>query len=278
MRAQRHQQAQETLRILEQGWYENATGVRVDIRTEIEHSRSSSRLVRPSDWSDVLASALNATEAGIPPAITVTGETTLQAASRLIQTEGRTQVYVLNFASAKHPGGGFLGGSQAQEEGLARASGLYICLLEAMEYYRANRSCASNAYTDHAVFSPQVPFFRDDDGGLLDVPYTASVLTMPAANAGAMSPDEAVPEHLRAIMTRRARYVLAHAAVHGHRTLVLGAWGCGVFRNEPELIADAFDVAIREFGRKFESIVFAVYDRSASQQCFRAFNARFGGS
>jgi len=56
--------------------------------------------------------------------IFVTDETTQVAAHRLIMKEGITNLVLLNFASGKHPGGGFLKGSKAQEEDLCRCSGL----------------------------------------------------------------------------------------------------------------------------------------------------------
>jgi uncharacterized protein (TIGR02452 family) len=70
---------------------------------------------------------------------------------------------------------------------------------------------------------------------------------------------------------------LAVAEVRGHRRLVLGAWGCGVFRNAPRLVAEVFArwLAHPRFAGAFERVVFAIYDRSANQQTRRAFEERF---
>jgi len=92
---------------------------------------------------------------------------------------------VLNFASATHPGGGFLSGARAQEEYLARSSGLYACIRD-NPMYAFHRSRSDPHYTNYAVYSPEVPVFRSDDGSLLDEPYTVGIITSPAVNAGRM--------------------------------------------------------------------------------------------
>lgn len=103
----------------------------------------------------------------------------------------------LNFASARHPGGGFLGGSQAQEESLARASGLSPCLNQFQEMYDTNQRFSSCLYTDHMIYAPDVPVFRDDDDRLLEEPFLVSILTAPAVNAGAVRRNE--PHHVQHI-------------------------------------------------------------------------------
>src|SRR5258705_8268933 len=112
----------ETLRILDEGSYLSPSGRVVGIADAIAEAVRGTVLVRPGE-----------TEAFAPAArdgacsFEVTGETTGAAARRLASTHAH--VAVLNFASAKNPGGGFLGSARAQEEDLARASALYPCLL-----------------------------------------------------------------------------------------------------------------------------------------------------
>lgn len=64
-----------------------------------------------------------------------------------------------------------------------------------------------------------------------------------------------------------------------NRVLVLGAYGCGVFRNDPEDVARRWQELLNtpDYAGRFRQVVFAVLDRSRSQSCQRAFAARFGG-
>ena len=152
-------------------------------------------------------------------AVEVTYESTLQAAHRL-----GSGAACLVFASAKNPGGGFLGGAKAQEESIARSSALYPCLLAVPEFYAFHRAQRDLRYSDRVIYSPGVPVFRDDKGNLLDQPHTATFLTAAAPNLGAIIRNQ--PEHaadVPAVLVRRARRVLEVAAAHGHRTMVLGA-------------------------------------------------------
>ena len=189
-------------------------------------------------------------------------------------------VAVLNFASARNPGGGFLNGAQAQEEALCRASALYTCLLRAPEFYDHHRAHRDPFYSDRVIHSPAVPVFRDDRGRLLDEPYTAGFLTAAAPNAGVVlrTAPERAPELPRALAVRAER-VLETAAAHGYRRLVLGAWGCGVFRNDPARVAGAFRALLGpggRFERAFEHVVFGVLDRTPGAVVRGAFEEAFG--
>ena len=118
----------------------------------------------------------------------------------------------LNFASAKNPGGGFLGGSQAQEEALARASGLYPCLSANFGYYQFNRSKGGAIYSHHLIYSPAVPVFRDDEDNFLDAYFPASIITAPAVNVGALPKNKRDNKKMiREIMLERTENVLATA-------------------------------------------------------------------
>jgi len=206
----------------------------------------------------------------------VTTETTFAALQRLRQ-EGASDLGCLNFASAKNPGGGFLTGAQAQEEALARSSGLYDCLLMQPDYYELNRKNRSCLYLDLAIVSPCVPFIRNDEGTLLEEPIIATVITSPAPNAGAVTANE--PEAIPRVvptLKRRAEMVLRLAVAHGVQNLVLGAWGCGVFRNDPVEVANAFEQLLRpegDYHGRFQRVVFAVYTSERERANFDAFHA-----
>ncbi|MEV5752349.1 TIGR02452 family protein [Actinoallomurus sp. NPDC052308] len=208
----------------------------------------------------------------------VTAEGSLQAARRLHET-GTGRIAVLNFASARNPGGGYVGGARAQEEDLCRHSLLYPCLLRARDYYEAHRASPDLFYSHRVIWSPDVPVHRGDGGDLLAEPYPVSFLTCPAPNAGeALRRDPAVADRIPGVLRDRARRVLAVAAHHGARRLVLGAWGCGVFRNDPRQVAEAFHAHLAadgEFPGVFDHVVFAVWDRKPDSVNRAAFAARF---
>ncbi len=208
-------------------------------------------------------------------------ETAFAALARL-SSLGNSHLACLNFASAKNPGGGFLNGSLAQEEALACASGLYPCLLTAPEFYERNRANRSALYLDLTIFSPHVPFFRNDSGRLIEKPILASVITSPAPNAGAIAQNEpANLRHAEPTMRRRAQLVLDIAAAHHVDRLVLGAWGCGVFRNDPPIVATIFADLLKPSGKfagVFAGVSFAVFDRSEEMTVtYRAFSEQFKG-
>ena len=271
--------AQETIEIVERGWYELPEVGRIDIAEYVEASLNATALLRPHEL-DALEVSI---DSPVPATrIEVRNETTLSAARRLAAEQDAARVLVLNFASAKNPGGGFRGGSQAQEESLARSSALYASLQTQMEYYEINRGCGTALYTDHMILSPRVVVFRDDAGALLTEPYTVAMLTSPATNAGAVRDNEpANVEKILPTMARRIEKVLAIARREGFTHLVLGAWGCGVFRNDPDSIATLFAQALLEdgaFAHAFEQVAFAVLDHTEDERIFRPFRQRFAGA
>ena len=265
--------AKETVAIVERGTYTCPSGQTVEIRAEVEAAIAGTVLHRPEDFDN--GEVPRPSGGGRPPTIEVWADSTGGAARRLA-ADG--PVAALNFASAKNPGGGFMGGAKAQEEDLARCSALYHCVRTQRAYYDVHRADSSMLYTDHMIYSPAVPFFRDERLELLPAPFLVSVITSPAPNAG---------EHLRrdarghaaisAALTRRAERVLRVFARHGQRVLVLGAWGCGVFRNDPAEVAAAFNNWLHapEYLGAFDRVVFAIYERSRDQPTVRAFQSVF---
>ncbi|MFE1585586.1 TIGR02452 family protein [Streptomyces sp. NPDC058737] len=240
--------AQQTEQIVAAGSYRTSDGREVSVAAAVEAARDGTRVYGPGPVEPAPSIPVSSAPAPSAPARTVfevTGESSLEAARRL-----GGEVVVLNFASARNPGGGYLNGAQAQEEALCRASALYTCLLRAREFYDHHRAHRDPFYTDRVVHSPGVPVFRDDRGRQLDQPYTAGFLTSAAPNAGVVlrtAPERAAD--LPAALAVRAGRVLETAAAHGYRRLVLGAWGCGVFRNDPVQVAGAFRALLGPGGR-----------------------------
>ncbi|VTR99914.1 TIGR02452 family protein [Tuwongella immobilis] len=267
----RQQLAEQTVAVLEQGWYLNGLGERIDLTETLAAARDGTVDYPSGSALPRLPSADASTQ------FEVTNESTLQALIRL-NDEGETRVGVLNFASAKNPGGGFLGGAQAQEESLARSSGLYPCLCRS-EMYDFHRQQRDLRYSDWVVYSPDVPVIRDDSGDWLPRPILAGMLTCPAVNAGEyLRHQPRAQSEIAGIMRKRCQRVLQVAAAHRHQTLILGAWGCGVFRNDPKMIAECFrDALMGSCHGLFNRVVFAILDNSSAQSSLAAFHALFRG-
>ncbi|MEV1067798.1 TIGR02452 family protein [Streptomyces sp. NPDC050263] len=277
--------ARETEEIVAAGRYRASDGREVSLTAAIEAARAGTRMRGPgpvevpknppADTRDTLA------EPAAEPVVEVTGESSLEAARRLAELAD-APVAVLNFASARNPGGGYLNGAQAQEEALCRASALYTCLLQARDFYDHHRAHRDPFYTDRVIHSPAVPVFRDDRGRLLAEPFAAGFLTAAAPNAGVVlrTAPERASELPRALAVRAER-VLETAAAHGYRRLVLGAWGCGVFRNDPAQVAEAFRALLGpdgRFGSTFDHVVFGVLDRTPGTVVLGAFEKVFSRS
>jgi uncharacterized protein (TIGR02452 family) len=260
-RSKRSGIAKDTLQILEQGYY-ILSDSKIDIQEDQSHAVDHTVLYTPED-SDLILSKYQQEDKSLNTIYRVINQTTLDATRDLI-AQGIADPFVLNFASAKNPGGGFLGGSQAQEESIARATGLYPCQLKAENYYKTHRGLRTCLYTDTMIYSPQVPILKDEIGDLLPQYVKASILTSAAVNTGVVKRKE--PNNITQIlpiMRRRIRKVLAVAAEHQHKALVLGAWGCGVFQNDPAEIAQLFAEELNgDFKDQFEQVVFAIYSKN----------------
>ncbi|MFI5683464.1 TIGR02452 family protein [Streptomyces sp. NPDC051636] len=261
--------ARQTEEIVAAGAYRTPGGREVPLAAAIEAARAGTRLYGPGPVPVPVPAA------GAGTLIEVTGESSLEAARRL----AFAPVAVLNFASARNPGGGYLNGAQAQEEALCRASALHTCLLRARAFYDHHRTHPDPCYSDRVIHAPAVPVFRDDRGALLEEPYTAGFLTAAAPNAGVVrrtAADRAAG--LPQALAIRAERVLETAAAHGYRRLVLGAWGCGVFQNDPAQVAGAFRALLGPGGRfaqVFEHVVFGVLDRTPGAAVRAAFVRAF---
>lgn len=262
--------ARQTLDIMEKGWYETE-GTVVEIRARQQESVKKSVLFTPEQGERLLEQYETVTKKTAKYKCCTWNCSTVDAILKLAG-ENQCRCAVLNFASAKNPGGGFINGAMAQEESLAASSGLYRTLTVHEEYYRNNRACPSMMYTDHAIYSPEVVFFRDGGFRLLEKPFTSSVLTLPAVNMGQVLLKGEDCDTAERVMRRRMKLALAVFAERGAKNLVLGAYGCGVFRNDPVKIAAWWEELLSgEFKGVFEQIVFAVLDRSKNKACLNAF-------
>ena len=271
--------AKETLEIIEKGYYEpvvknenrqKSEKRQIVIKEYIEQSIRHSILISPIEGNKIIEK-YNACISCNKPETRVENISTV-AAIRMLTMEGKTAIGVLNFASAKNPGGGFLNGAKAQEESLAVSSTLYPTLIAHEEYYNENRTHRSMMYLDYGIYSPDVVFFRDETFQLTETPVRASVLTLPAVNMGQVLLKGENVQEAKKVMRRRMKLALGIFAEQKARQIVLGAYGCGVFRNDPNEVAIWWKELLKEgMGQYFDSVFYAVLDYSKGQHCIKAF-------
>jgi uncharacterized protein (TIGR02452 family) len=261
---------QQVLRILGTGRYTTPAGREVDVTGAVEACRAATVEYPP--------------DAEVPPPVPGPAHTRITVENRSVLEVGRRMaadgpVAALNFASATHPGGGFLLGAVAQEEAIARSSALYAAL-EGRRMYAWHREHGDAMHSDWVIFSPGVPVFRTDDGELLEAPWTMAIVTCPAVNGAALeryAPAERLAE-VPAVMTRRTARMLSVAAHHGVRRFILGAWGCGAFGLDTPMMAGIFRDALEgPFRGVFDEIVFAITDWSPEHRFIGPFQRAFGG-
>lgn len=219
-----------------------------------------------------------------PAEMILSTKKTVEAAMPYARKGKRT--CILNFASSVAPGGGVLTGEQAQEESICRVSTLYFALSDpetAGKFYdyhweliRAGKMNRRNR--DDIIFTPGVVAVRDDANGesLMEEAdwYNMDVITCAAPDVrqlGDQAQFSPALEELRALHEIRWRCILAAAAKHEADVLILGAFGCGVFANPPELVVEAFNNVLPEFRNHFETIEFGVYCRSKEDPNYQAF-------
>lgn len=175
------------------------------------------------------------------------------------------RVAVLNFANPENPGGGVQNGAMAQEECLCRSSNLYPCLCDKRvfdEFYLYHRNLRSFFYSDRLIYTKGVTVFKDDS----DVPqlmpenewFQVDVITCSAPYIARRKYTNQAA--LKELFKSRIKNIFEAAVDNGAEVLVLGAFGCGAFKNPPEIVAKAFHEVIEEnaYHTKFKRIVFAI--------------------
>lgn len=265
--------AKRSLQIIEDGYYILENEEKIIVKDKIAHSVAQTRTYTPEAIHALKEGVLTQDKNNFGTQIEVWNCSTIEALQKL---DGSSKTGILNFASAKNPGGGFLGGASAQEESLARSSSLYAGLSKDWQMYEYNRSQSTLLYSDYLIYSPEVIFWFDDEGEHLPQLLVADVITSPAPNRGAILQNNRKDELplLPGVFKQRIMQVLSIAYRNECDTLILGAWGCGVFRNEPADVAAYFDEVIRtHFQSAFKRIVFAVYDRSKDGANIQAFES-----
>lgn len=258
-------------------WYEHDP----DLVASIVNAKAGTKVYMANEYPDFEPEATYETE------VVVSKKRSFQAAMDLHHLDGTLKIAVLNFANAFHPGGGVEQGSSAQEESLCRCSTLYPLLhcqyLEA-KYYGYHKQLNDPKATDALIYTPGVVICKTDT----DLPERmkreewaeTSVITCAAPDlrefgnmyaelngtGSRMNSAELFGYHVR-----RGIHILTVAAAEGIDTLVLGAFGCGAFQNDPEVVARAYKTVLDEFEGVFRKIEFAVYCTPGHEENYEAF-------
>lgn len=193
--------------------------------------------------------------------VTVVNEDCIEVARKL-SNKGKT--CVLNMASSKRPGGGVRNGSMAQEEELARRSNLVYGL--PYEYYPLD--------TDEYIYTKDVTFFKDKYYNITSG-FDCDVITMAAVNLNRGhidSPINVTPKDYEQIMYQKIDNMLFSPQLYGCHNLVLSAFGCGVFKNDPNFVASLFNKIIEKHSSSYDTICFAILnDRNSVGSNFEVF-------
>lgn len=193
--------------------------------------------------------------------ILVVPDSTFAAAQKNIRY-GKTAV--LNFANPQYPGGGASKGAVAQEECLCRCSNLYLCLSAPNifeDYYFYHKKYANHLFSDRLIYTKDVVVFKDESEVPALLPrdewFFVDVITCAAPYIAKINIDNA---SLKSLFKSRIKNIFEAAIDNKVEVIILGAFGCGAFKNPPEVVAEAFHEVIDENGYadNFKKIVFAI--------------------
>lgn len=186
-------------------------------------------------------------------------------------TEGANTTALLNFASYKNPGGMFLAGAIAQEEAICHESILFNVLKEFPDYYAWNNLSKNRAlYLDRAIYSKDILFLKNYEQ------FKADVITCACPNKkAAQEYCEVTNEENYEVLKQRIGFVLKMAAINRVDTLILGAFGCGVFGQDPIEVATIFKEYLDKYPFVFDKVIFAIPNKESAN--YLAFNEILNG-
>ena len=271
---------QETMKICRKGFYLTPTGGKVSLPALEEVSEASKFYIAPEKL-DIAATAWKSE-------IDAVNADCIDVARELV--EGGYKPIVLNMANRHTPGGGVLNGARAQEETLFRRSNLCASLYRYDEYHAsligvkaADDGCYPMDRNTGGIYSGRVMFFRagaKEEDALLEKPFECAVVSVAAINRPDLDAKGRLVEWAVKATKQKIRTMLRIGLIHGHDAIVLGAWGCGAFRNPPEHMAEIFDEVLHEpeFDNKYRKVRFAVIeDHNSRHSNFAPFDKRFNG-
>lgn len=219
--------------------------------------------------------------------ITIRPVDTLEAARYILDHEPQARVAVLNMASPLQPGGGVLRGAKAQEESLCMRSTLYPSLRT--QWYRHKPDTVIHT-PDVLVFkspSPDLKLLEPSDQIYVDVISCAAPRhpDVKQLSDGTLKYDDPKDEEAMAL---KIKYIMRTVVKTSATHVVLGAIGCGAYRNPIKEVAGMMRRCLlgRGKGRPLDedwaaagvkSIVFAILDDSPKQLVWNGFVEEFAG-
>lgn len=250
------------------------------IKASIDDSIQKQKLILEGESID----NINLDIYSMPAKLVISKKRTYEAA----RAYGNQKVAVHNFASASNPGGGVTKGASAQEECLCRCSGLYFCLnVRDMwnGFYYPHRNAHDSIHNDDIIYTPEVTVFKTDTNAPKLMAekdwYRVDVITCAAPNlrpnpTNRFNPADGDPvsmtdKDLLLLHEKRLRRILDVAVSEGVETIILGAFGCGAFRNNPDVVALANKNVIKDYLHAFKNIEYAVYCNPKDDRNYKVF-------
>lgn len=254
----------------------------IRIKTAVKRSVESQQLILEND----VLPEVNRKKYDKPMQLMVSKKRSLEAASAY----ENKKVCVHNFASASNPGGGVIRGANAQEECLCRCTDLYFCLNTPemwQGFYTPHRNAKDPLHNDDIIYTPDVVVFKTDETfpKVLEESawYCVNMITCAAPNLREQPSNSCnsgdgnkaikiTDEELKSIHEKRFRRILDVAVMNRNEVVILGAFGCGVFANSPEIVALAAKEVLAEYKYAFKTIEFAVYCSTRDEKNYEVFS------
>lgn len=179
--------------------------------------------------------------------IDIKNEDCIDACVRIILLYPDSRVGLLNMASDLSPGGGVVKGARAQEEDICRRTTLYPTLTQ-QRYPLAS---------DEVVYTPNVKIVKESDySRCLSLVNIAGIVSAAALRRPVLNDLGELNQRDKDLLKNKVRMVLETFEYHKMDHIVLGAWGCGAFRNPPKQVAEIFREILNEFD--FRRVTFAI--------------------
>lgn len=271
---------EETLGICRKGFYVSPTGARIEL-PPTDGVLAASEFYRNPPKVDAIPTCVVSTVDAV--------NADCIAVARELVDDGYNPI-LLNMANRHTPGGGVLNGARAQEETLFRRSNLCASLYRYDEYHAsligvgpADDGCYPMDRNTGGIYSGRVMFFRagaNEEDALLENPFECAVVSVAAINRPDLDADGRLTDWAIAATKQKIRTMFRIGLIHRHDAIVLGAWGCGAFRNPPEHMAELFDDVLHEpeFANKYRCVRFAIIeDHNSHHSNYAPFDKRFNG-